>query len=113
MYCAKTAMLSAAAARVRNAACSAGKTKRVVAGSTSTTPAGDHGSEPLAHVALIEPRLGSDLCRGRWRQRAQGIEKTSAMTDRDHQTEGAMIERSQDSASERFSFNGIEISLGL
>ena len=36
MYWVNTPMLSAPAARVRNAACSAGNEKRLVAGSTST-----------------------------------------------------------------------------
>ena len=38
-YCANTAMLSATAARVRKAACSAGSVKRLVAGSSVTTRA--------------------------------------------------------------------------
>ena len=37
--CANTAMLSGAAARVRDAACSAGNVKQVVGGSMLTTPA--------------------------------------------------------------------------
>ena len=50
-----------------------------------STARSDHGPEPLAHVALVQPGLGGNLVRCRGRKGAQHIKEPGAMADREHQ----------------------------
>jgi hypothetical protein len=55
-------------------------------------PRGNHRAQPLANITLVETSQGRDFLRGGGLERAHDVEQARAVADRQHQTEGAVIE---------------------
>ena len=60
---------------------------------------GDHGSEPLAHIALVQPRPDGNFVRSHGRLVTHRIEELSTVADRGHEAERAVVECAQQTAA--------------
>jgi hypothetical protein len=71
-------------------------------------PPGDHGGQPLAHVALREPGAFGDDGAARRRQAGHGIEEAAAVADRGHDGNGPVVQNAGEPFGEALRLGRIE-----
>ena len=112
IHCASTARLSGEAARVSQAACSAGRENRAVFGIDLHDAPGRHRAEPLTDVPLVElGRVGELLARSLLVLR-EGVEQARAVAHGNHHRQRAAVQQFEHATREGFGALGVVRSLG-
>ena len=103
------ARLSGPAARVRQAACSAGSQYVPCPRVVLDDPSGGHRAQPFPHITLLGAGRCGDVLAGARRQLGHRIEQPDLVPDADHQRDGGAVQNSDHAVGELLGGRRIEL----